>query len=83
MPRPNPGARLVLLKRKGFTQGIWYIRWYESGNKREISTGAGEHDREAADRELVEWLARRRMRPDSRSDPAEVLIGDVLDLYLE
>jgi len=76
MPRRNQGPRLVWLqKRKCF-----YIRWTERGRSRERSTGTA--DREQAEIVFAEWLQLRRRR-DGPSDPAAILVTDVLNLYLQ
>src|SRR5271167_1747887 len=52
--RPNQGPRLVLIKRTGFREPIWYIRWSEDRRTREHSTGTG--DRRSADQIFARWL---------------------------
>ena len=76
MPRRNQGPRLRwLAKRKCF-----YITWTEHGRSRERSTGAA--DRETAEVEFAEWMQRRGRRAGP-SDPAAILVTDVLNEYLQ
>jgi integrase len=76
MPRRNSGPRLRwLAKRKCF-----YITWTEHGRSRERSTGAA--DREQAQIIFTEWLQRRAYRKGP-SDPAAILITDLLNEYAE
>jgi integrase len=75
MSRRNQGPRLRWLeKRKCF-----YITWTEQGRSRERSTGTAE--REKAEIVFAEWLQLRGRR-DGPSDPATVLVTDVLNHYL-
>ena len=72
MPRRNQGPRLRWLdKRKCF-----YITWTEHGRSRERSTGTA--DREQAEIVFAEWLQRRGRRTGP-SDPAAILVTDVLN----
>src|SRR5215469_1474223 len=76
MPRRNQGPRLRwLAKRKCF-----YITWTDHGRSRERSTGTA--DREQAQIIFAEWLQRRAFRKGP-SDPAAILITDVLNEYAE
>jgi hypothetical protein len=76
MPRRNQGPRLRWLKkRNGF-----YITWTERGRSRECSTGTA--DREQAEIFFAEWMQRRGRRAGP-SDPAAILITDVLNEYAE
>jgi integrase len=76
MPRRNSGPRLRwLAKRKCF-----YITWTEHGRSRERSTCTA--DREQAESIFAEWLHRRGRRTGP-SDPASILITDVLNEYAE
>jgi integrase len=76
MPRRNQGPRLHwLAKRKCF-----YITWTEHGRSRERSTGTA--DREKAEVVFAEWMQRRGRRTGP-SDPATVLVTDVLNEYLQ
>jgi hypothetical protein len=64
-----------LAKRRCF-----YIVWTERGRSRERSTGTA--DREQAQIVLAEWLQQRGRRTGP-SDPAAILITDVLSEYAE
>ena len=76
MPRRNSGPRLRwLAKRKCF-----YITWTDHGRSRERSTCTA--DREQAESIFAEWLHRRGRRTGP-SDPASILITDVLNEYAE
>jgi hypothetical protein len=76
MSRRNQGPRLWwLAKRKRY-----YITWTERGRSRECSTGTAE--REQAEIAFAEWLQRRGRRTGP-SDPAAVLVTDVLNEYQE
>jgi integrase len=76
MPRRNNGPRLRwLAKRKCF-----YVTWTDHGRSRERSTGTA--DREQAQIIFAEWLQRRACRKGP-SDPAAILITDVLNEYAE
>jgi integrase len=76
MPRRNQGPRLRwLAKRKCF-----YITWTEHGRSRERSTGTA--DREKAEVVFAEWMQRRGRRAGP-SDPAAILVTEVLNEYLQ
>ena len=75
MARRNQGARLRwFAKRECF-----YIVWTEHGRSRECSTATA--DREQAENFFAEWLYTRGHRNGS-SDPASILVTDVLADYL-
>ena len=76
MPRRNQGPRLRwLAKRKCF-----YITWTEHGRSRECSTSTA--DREQAEIYFAEWL-RGRGRRAGPSDPAAILVTDILSEYAQ
>jgi hypothetical protein len=76
MPRRNQGPKLRWLdKRKSF-----YVVWTERGRSRECSTGSA--DREQAEIFFADWMQRRGRRAGP-SDPAAILITDVLSVYAE
>ncbi len=78
MPRRNKGARLWLRKRRRRA-----AQWVILDHGREIRTGAGESDLDAAENALIQYLAKKR-RPDfGDGHPARVLIADVLADYGE
>ena len=73
MPRRNQGPRLRWLdKRKS------YVTWTEHGRSRKRSTGTA--DRAQAEIAFAEWLHARGRR-DGPSDPAEILVTDILNSY--
>jgi integrase len=76
MPRRNNTPRLRWLAKRG----CFYITWTEHGRSRERSTGTAE--REQAESILAEWLHRRGRRAGP-SDPASILVTDVLSDYAE
>src|SRR5262245_66194933 len=76
MARRNQGPRLRwLAKRKCF-----YVTWTERGRSRECSTGTA--DRAKAEVAFAEWM-RRRGRRAGPSDPAAILVTEVLNDYLQ
>lgn len=87
MPRSREPPRLYLRKaqRDGRTgkalPGVWVIR--DGAVERSTRCGAGE--REAAERALGAYLAEKFQAPplkaDSRRDPAQVLVAEVVALY--
>jgi integrase len=76
MGRRNQGPRLRYLKKRH----AYYITWTEQGRSRERSTGTA--DREQAEVVFAEWLQLRGRR-HGPSDPAAMLVTDVLNLYLQ
>ena len=76
MPRRNQGPRLRWLNKRE----VYYITWTEHGRSRERSTGTA--DREQAEIVFAEWLQLRGRR-DGPSDPASILVTDVLNHYLQ
>jgi integrase len=76
MSRRNQGPRLRWLAKRN----AYYITWTERGRSRERSTGTAE--REQAEIAFLEWMQRRGRRTGP-SDPAAVLVTDVLNEYLE
>jgi integrase len=76
MARRNQGPRLRWLAKRN----AYYITWTEHGRSRECSTGTA--DREQAEIAFAEWL-QLRGRQDGPSDPSQILVTDVLNLYLQ
>jgi integrase len=74
MARRNQGPRLKW-HRKG---SGWYICWNEAGRYFERSTGT--KDSEEAQIVFAEWM-QARQRKHGPSDPAKILVTDVLSLY--
>lgn len=82
MPRPSSGPKLVRIQRAGWTRPVYYVRWYERGNKRLKSTGASGLDE--AENFLGQWLSRRGSAPGTGPrDPDRFLIADALADYAE
>lgn len=81
MPRKASPARLVLLRKRHWTEARWFIRWYEGGRKRELTTGASEEHRSQAEAVFGDWLAGRARRRDGPSNPAEITVDEVLAIY--
>ena len=83
--RPNEGPKLVALKKRGWREPVFYIRWSENGRSRERSTGCA--SRLEAEKIFGRWLVEERTiapRADTgRRDPAETPIADMLALYAE
>ncbi|ACL59002.1 site-specific integrase [Methylobacterium nodulans] len=76
MPRPAKGARLYYRK----SHERWFVR--DSGGV-DFSTGCRHGEREAAERALQEYLARKHKPDFGQGDPARILIADVLSLYAD
>src|SRR5262249_62386707 len=76
MSRRNQGPRLRWLAKRN----CFYITWTERGRSRERSTGTA--DREQAQVVFAEWLQHRGRRTGP-SDPAAILITEVLNEYAE
>lgn len=81
MPRRSKGPHLVTLKKKGFTQSVYYIRWTEKGRTRERTTG--ETDLGRAEEAFSDWLIEQRQaaRDGRPGHPSEVGVADVLNAY--
>jgi integrase len=76
MPRRNEGPKL-----KWHRYGAaWYITWSENGRSRERSTRTA--DREQAEIIFAEWL-QTRGRKQGPCDPSQILVSEVLNLYLQ
>ncbi len=78
MPRRSKGARLWLRKRRGRP-----TQWVILDHGREIRTGAGEDDLQAAENALAQYLANKRRPQFGDGHPSRVLIADVLADYGE
>jgi integrase len=74
MARRNQGPKLRWVPERE----TYYITWTINGRSRKRSTGTA--DREAAEKILGEWI-RIRGRKSGPSDPAEILVTDVLNDY--
>ncbi len=87
MPRPSKGPRLYL--RSGRTDNrtgkrlpdVYFIR----DGQDQVSTGCGPDRLPEAEKQLAAYIAEKwtpeSARPESRSDPAQVLIADALAYY--
>ncbi len=85
LPRKSAGPKLVQLKKKGFTQAIWYIRYRKNGNKTEVTTGCTSHA-EAERFFQEEWLpeySRAKRKQNGQCDQGEFLVIDALLDYAE
>lgn len=85
MPRRPAGPKLVKLKKKGFTQGVWYVRYRKNGNKTEVTTGLT-CDRKAEEFFQEVWLpeySRQQRKSDVQRDPGHFLILDALLDYAD
>src|ERR1700734_2937359 len=78
MPTPAKGARLWLKRAYGSRKGAWYIK---DGDRR-VALGRGAHEREAAERDLSDYLA-AKYRPErgGARDPQAAAIADVVNIY--
>jgi hypothetical protein len=84
MPRPAKGTRLWLRPEERNPDGtlrkraVWVIR----DGSRKISTGCAPEDRTGAERALGEHLANKYQPNRTRGRHPEILIADVLAIYL-
>src|SRR6516225_9621911 len=76
MSRRNEGPRLDWRE----DRGAWYICCTENGRSRRRATGTA--DREQAEAIFAEWL-QTRGRKQGPSDPSQILVSEVLNLYLQ
>jgi len=77
MSRRTAPTRLWLREREG-RPAVFVI--LDRG--RQISTGCGVGEREAAEEALADYLGQRRIRERRAGDPSEVRIADILNLYV-
>ena len=78
MPRQSKGARLWLRRRRGRA-----AQWVILDHGREIRTGAGDNDLQAAENALAQYLANKRRPQFADGHPSRVLIADILADYGE
>ena len=78
MPRRSKGARLWLRKRRGRP-----TQWVILDHGRELRTGAGENDLQAAENALAQYIANKRRPQFGDGHPSHVLVADVLADYGE
>lgn len=77
MPRPAKPARLVLRRKEGR-----HPTWVIVEREREVSTGCGEADLEGAKEALLRYLGERYLPPTGPRQLHELLIADVMNVYL-
>ena len=84
MPRQASGPKLVPLKKKGWSQEVWYIRYRKNGNKTEVTTGSTDYG-EANKYFQEEWLPEYYRKDKDRRDidPSEFSVIDALLDYAE
>jgi integrase len=78
MPRSSKGARLWLRRRRGRA-----AQWVILDHGRELRTGAGENDLQAAENALARYIANKRRPQFGDGHPSRVLIADILADYGE
>lgn len=84
MPRRSQGARKWLRpprydgKGRITHEAVWLIR----DGKHVESTGCRAHDDAGAERALAQYIEKKH-RPSGSSNPSEVQIGDVLNVYMQ
>lgn len=83
MSRQSKGPRLYLRKGRidARTGGALPDRWFIRDGSREIGTGCGPERLGDAERQLAAYIAEKWSGPVGGSDPAQVLIADVLAFY--
>ena len=84
MPRPSKGARLWLRPAERDADGrlAAAARWIIKDAGRQFSTGCLEGDRAQAERKLAEHIARKYAPERRERDLAQILVTDVLNIYL-
>ena len=86
MSRQGKGPRLYLrgARRDGTKRLTHKPHWVIRDGSREISTGCGYGDREAAERLLADFIT-RKYRPSRKHerDPAAIPVADVINIYLD
>jgi hypothetical protein len=76
MPRRNEGPKLQWCEERG----TYYIVWNENDGSFRRATGTA--DRQQAEIVFAEWL-QARGRKQGPSDPSQILVSEVLNLYLQ
>ena len=85
MPRPAKGIRLWLEPDERDRTGklVHRAAWVIRDGARKVRTGRPREDREGAERDLAEYITARYQVPRERGrHPAEILVLDVLNIYL-
>jgi integrase len=81
MPRRAKGPRLYLREGRAGRDAVWVIR----DGSVEVSTRCGPEQQAQAERRLGDYIAEKFKAPvlkaDSRRDPAQVLVAEVVALY--
>lgn len=84
MPRRSKGIRLWLrparIDKSGYV--IDAARWIIKDAGRQIGTGCGATDREEAERRLADYIAAKYKPARRERDLAEILVADVIAIYL-
>jgi integrase len=85
MPRPAKGARLWLEPEERDRDGKLVRRatWVIRDGSRKVRSGCAREDRGGAERALAEYIATKyKVRRDRDRHPSEILVLDVLNIYL-
>jgi len=85
MPRPAKGARLWLEPEERDRDGKLVRRatWVIRDGSRKVRSGRAREDRGGAERALAEYIATKyKVRRDRERHPSEILVLDVLNIYL-
>jgi integrase len=86
MPRSSKGPRLWLEPEERGKDGklVRHAAWVVRDGSRKVRTGCAPDDRQGAERALADYITGKYQVPRERGrDPAEILILDVLNLYLK
>lgn len=83
MPRQSKGPRLYLRKGRIDARSGQALpdRWFIRDGSTEVGTGCGAERLGEAERQLAAYIAEKWSEPVGGSDPAKVLIADVLAFY--
>ena len=84
MPQPAKGTRLWLEPEERDASGklIHRAAWVIRDGSRKVRTGCAASDREGAERNLADYIARKYQAPrESGRAPAQILVLDVLNIY--
>jgi integrase len=85
MPRSSKGPRLWLEPEERDRAGklVRHATWVVRDGSRKVRTGCTRDDREGAERALADYITSKYQVPRERGrDPAQVLVLDVLNIYL-
>lgn len=81
MPRQHKGPRLYLRKGRTVKGKTLPDRYFIRDGSVEIGTGCGPERVDEAEKQLAAYISEKWTRPAGESDPARVLVADVLALY--